>query len=310
MVANRDFILAFTFPLRLEYMTGWQALLLFLALAAPIVLLGIRSLAGLGPVRRWVALGVRIVVLLLVVLIISGVRWQRENKIVEVMALRDISQSVSNVQNYPGKTLQTSIEDYLREVSGTKHKPADDRIGVISFHSSALIDAIPNTTLALDARAIRDAGNGTDTASAIQLALATLSKDAMHRLLLIWDGNATMGDLDTALSAAASQHVPIDVMPLDYDIKNEVMVDRFIAPTWKRENEPFTIEVILRSTNTTPVTGKLTVLQNNQPMDLDPQTPGVQGARVVTLQPGRNVERISVPALSGSNVIHQFRATF
>ena len=89
--------------------------------------------------------------------------------------------------------------------------------------------------------------NGTDVASAIQLGLATMGKDAMHRLLLIWDGNPTTGDLDAAIAAAAAQHVPIDVMPLDYDVQNEVLVERFVAPTWKRENEPFTIEVFLRS---------------------------------------------------------------
>src|SRR5262249_33093148 len=156
-------------------------------------------------------------VLLVLVLIIAGVRWQRENKVVEVIALRDISESVSNVKNFPDKTLQASIEDYLRQVADPKHKPADDRIGVISLHSSALIDAIPNTTLALDARAIRDSGRGTDAASAIQLALATMSKEAMHRLLLMWDGNATSGDLESALNAAAAQHIPIDVMPLRYN---------------------------------------------------------------------------------------------
>ena len=280
------------------------------ALAVPIVLLGVRSLAGLGPVRRWVALGIRLLVLLLLVLIIGGARWQRENKVVEVMVLRDISESSANVQQFPDATLQSSIEKYLQHASDSQHKPGDDRIGLISFHSTSVIDAMPNSTLALDARAIRDAGHGTDAAAAIQLGLATMNKDAMHRLLLIWDGNQTSGDLDAALTAAAAQHVPIDVMPLDYDVKNEVLVERFIAPTWKRENEPFTIEVFLRSQNNKPVTGKLTVLHNNQPMDLDPATPGIQTTRTVTLPPGPHVERVTVPPLLGSDVIHQFHATF
>jgi uncharacterized membrane protein len=304
--------LALTWPLRLEYMPGWQASLLFAALALPIVLMGLRSLAGLGPVRRWVAIGMRLLVLLLLILIIGGVRWQRENKIVEVMVLRDISESVTNVRNYPGKTLQSSIEKYLTDATAAEDKKPDDRIGLISFHTTPLIDAIPNTSLALDARAIRETGRGTDVASAIQLALATMGKDSMHRLVLMWDGNSTTGDLDAAVDAAASQHVPIDVMPLDYNVKNEVLVDRFIAPTWKRENEPFTIDVILRSTNPGPVTGKLTVLHNDQPMDLDPNTAGIQSTRTVTLkpEPTRNVEHVYVPPLEGSGAIHQFRATF
>ncbi|HVT88987.1 MAG TPA: hypothetical protein VHD56_09055 [Tepidisphaeraceae bacterium] len=302
-------ILSFIWPLRLEYLNWWQATLLFFGIALPIVWLAVRSLAGLGPVRRWVALGARLLVLLLLVLIIAGTRWQRENKIAEVMVLRDISESVNNVRGHPDKSLQAALNAYLRAASDAAHKPADDRIGQISFHSQALIDALPNTTLNLDEQAIRENGHGTDISAAIQLGLASMSKDSMHRMLLISDGNMTDGDLDAATAAAAAQHVPIDVMPLNYDLKDEVLVERFVAPTWKRENEPFTIEVILRATNP-PVTGKLTVLHNNQAMDMDPNTPGIQPARTVTLKGPRNVERVTVPPLEGGNVIHQFHAVF
>ncbi len=301
--------LAVWFPLRLEYLTPLQALGLFAALAIPVTLLAVRSLAGLGPVRRWVALGVRLLVLLLLVLILAGVRWQRTNTVLEVMVLRDISQSTQQGRDFPGKSLQTSLDDFLTEATGAdKDKKPADRIGVISFHNRALIDALPNISLRLDAKAIRDAGNGTDVASAINLALATMNRDAMHRLMLVWDGNATEGDIDNAISAAVAQRVPIDVIPLSYDVKNEVMVERFVAPTWKRENEPYTIEVVLRSTNPLPVTGRLTVRHNEQLMDLDPYTEGNQATRVVTLDPGLNVQRVRVAAQSAG--VHQFRATF
>jgi uncharacterized membrane protein len=302
-------ILAIVWPLKFEYLRGWQALALFAVLAVPILWLGIRSLAGLGPVRKWVAIGARLLVLLLFILIIAGARWQRENKKLEVIVLRDISESTNLVRSFPGKSLAGSVEDYLRAVSDSKTKPSEDLIGVISFQENALIDAVPSERLALDARALRPPGRGTDVASAIQLALATLRRDAMHRMLLIWDGNQTTGDLETALAAAASQKVPIDVMPLKYDVSNEVLVDRFVAPTWKRENDPFTIEIILRSTNALPTTGKLTVLHNDRPMDLDPTQDGVQATRVVTLQSGRNVERVTVPPLEDAGV-HTFHATF
>jgi hypothetical protein len=89
-------------PLSFEYMRWWQAGLLFLGLSLPVTLLAIRSLAGLGPVRRWVALGVRLAVLLVAVLIIAGARWQRQNKDVEVIVMRDVSLSTRNVADYPG----------------------------------------------------------------------------------------------------------------------------------------------------------------------------------------------------------------
>jgi uncharacterized membrane protein len=293
-----------------EYLSLAQAALLFALLATPIVLLGIRSLAGLGPVRRWVALGVRLVVLLLLVLILAGVRFDRRNEDVEVLVLRDTSRSAQLVKLPAGTTLEQQVNRYLEAASDDERgKRPSDRIGVIGFADEPFLEALPNETLQLDARAIRGDGDGTNVASAIQLALATLKRDAMHRLVLVWDGNATAGDLDAALAAAASARVPIDVLPVEYDVQNEVLVDRFIAPAWKRENEPFTIEVILRSTNLGDVSGLLTVFHQDLPMDLDPEAAGVQSTRRVTLRPGRNVERVRVPALSSAGV-HQFRAVF
>jgi uncharacterized membrane protein len=301
-------ILAFTWPIHLEYFSGWDALGFFALLAIPIVWLGIRSLAGLGRVRKWVAIGIRLLVLLVMILILGGIRIQRRATNLEVMVLRDISQSTANVNDYPGQTLQSSLDQYLTTIS-QKDKPPDDKIGQISFQNSAMIDALPNTHLSLESHAIRNPGTGTDTASAIQLGLATLRPDAMHRMLLIWDGNATQGDTAAAVAAAVAQHVPIDVMPLHYDVQHEVLMDRFVAPTWKRENEPFTLDIILKSTNSYPVTGKLTVLHQGVPMDLDPAAPGVQPTMPVALQAGLNPFHIKVPALQ-SRGVHQFHASF
>src|SRR5688572_12323510 len=90
-------LLGFTFPLRLEYLSWPEALGLFTVVALPIVVLGILSLNGLGSVRKWVAIGIRLAVVLLFVLIIGGARWQRTNKDLEVIVLRDISESTAQV---------------------------------------------------------------------------------------------------------------------------------------------------------------------------------------------------------------------
>jgi uncharacterized membrane protein len=303
--------LGFTWPISLEYFSGPKALGLFVLLGLPIVWLGMRSLAGLGKVRQWVAIGVRLAVLLLMILILGGIRVQRQATDVEVMVLRDISQSTANVDNYPGKTLQTSIDDYLLAEANNPNntRKPDDKIGQISFQNDVRIDALPSTHLSLESHSIRDPGSGTDIAAAIQLGLATLQPDSMHRLVLISDGNPTQGDTDAAVDAAIAQHVPIDVMPMHYDVQHEVLMDKFVAPTWKRENEPFTLDIILKSTNSYPVTGKLTVLHQGVPMDLDPMTPGIQPTLAVTLQPGLNPFHIKVPALK-SRGVHQFHASF
>ncbi len=304
-------LLPLGFLIDLEYMPSWKAALIFAALGTPIVWLGMRSLAGLGSVRKWVAIAIRLLVLLMLVMILAGARWNRMHKDVQVMVVRDNSQSTQHVRGFPGRNLDESIEDYLRTAADPKHKlHKDDRIGVISFDRTPLIDSMPNTTLLLDARAIRDKGNATDIASAIQLALATFQKDAMRRILLVTDGNQTTGDLEGALAAAVSQQVPIDVMKLSYNVNNEVLIDRLAAPSWKRESDAFDIFVSLISTNTEPVTGTLTVREENQILDqrkitLEPGTINADGK----LEPRKHVERVRVPALKSSGV-RRFKSTF
>jgi len=304
-------LLPLGFLIDLEFMPFWKAALIFAALAIPIIWLGMRSLAGMGPVRKWVAIAIRLLVLLMLVLILAGARWNRMHKDVQVMVVRDNSQSTMHVRGYPGRNLDESIEDYLRAASDPRHKiHRDDRIGVISFDRTPLIDSMPNTTLLLDARAIRDKGNATDIASAIQLALATFQKDAMRRILLITDGNQTAGDLEGALTAAVSQNVPIDVMKLSYNVNNEVLIDRLSAPSWKRESDAFDIFVSLLSTNTEPVTGTLTVLEESQRLEqrritLEPATINADGK----LEPRKHVERVRVPALKSSGV-RRFKSVF
>jgi uncharacterized membrane protein len=293
--------------LRLEIFSPWVALALFAGLGGIIVLLGIKSLAGLGPVRKWVAIGIRLAVLLLVILILGDIKWVRRNTNVDLMIVRDISRSTDLVRDFPGKFLQSDIDQYLRDSTDDRHsvsRTKADKVGEISFNERAFIDVIPSEKpLSLEARAVRGPGTGTNAAAAIELGLASMDSDAMHRLLLIWDGNDTAGELSAALADAASQHVPIDVMPLHYNVEHEVMVDKFIAPNSRQEGQPFNIEVHLTNTNKFDVEGNLSVTDNG---NLIPLKDGKTTERIA-LKPGPNVHRIQVPPQTEG--VHQFKAT-
>ncbi|MDB5294116.1 MAG: von Willebrand factor type, partial [Phycisphaerales bacterium] len=310
-------------PLELQHFPWWVALLAFAGLGGLVVFLGLWSLAGLGPARKWTAIAVRLCVILLLLLILGGARWERKHEDLEVMVLNDASASIDNVIDYPGKgkdaaSVQQALDRYYRAASAPgadKAKKGNDRIGLVSFRHYARVDAMPNTDLRLDARGTWSGRPdvGTDVAAAIQLGLVTLSPDAMHRMLLATDGNANLGDLDAALKLAQDQKVPIDVMPLRYDVRNDVLVDRFSAPEWKRENEPFDLRVALRSTNAVPVSGVLRVKHllagGEEDLDMDPSTAKVDATRRVTLQPGLNAETVRVPPQQSAGV-HRFRAVF
>ncbi len=198
--------------LRLEYMSLWQAAALFGALAVPVTLLALRSLAGLGPVRRWVALGARLLVLAVIVLILAGLQAERENKLVEVLILRDVSDSArSAVDPATGETVRGRVDEYVRSLfaAGDSAREADDRVGIISFDSEAYVDQMPaNRPQQAAAQALSNRTPGTDPGAAIELGRASFSPDARKRLLLIWDGNQTEGDLDQAVDRARQEKHP------------------------------------------------------------------------------------------------------
>lgn len=282
-------------PLRLDYLPDWGVITLFIVLAIPVIQLGRATIRWQGPGRGWTTVGVRLAAIWVLVLLIGGARWERQNRDVEVIVLRDVSASVASVPHAPGASLIDAEDEYLKTAAEKRRR--GDRIGVISFDHRARIDALPDTKLKLGARsAPSDAG--TNIASAIQLALATFRGDAMRRLVLISDGNATQGDLTTALDGAAGAGVTVDVVPLRYSIDNDVMVDRLIAPTLRRETDTITLQAVLRSMNRGRVDGRLSISDR-----------GVQLACVpVRLEPGVTSTTVKLPPLCCG--VHSLSASF
>ena len=171
----------------------------------------------------------RLAVLLLFVLIIGGARWQRQNKDLEVhRPARHQRIDGAGPRVTRGKTLQESIDEWLRYLADEKNgKPRTDRMGVIASTTRRSIDAMPNIRPTLDARAdprrrqrhqhrlgdparAGDVRQGRDAPAAARCS----------------DGNATIGDCEAAINAAVAAGVQIDVVPLRYNVQNEVVVER------------------------------------------------------------------------------------
>ncbi len=300
----------------LERLTWVQAGLIWLALAVPTVWLARKALEPLGPRRRWIAVGARLVVLALAVLILAGLRAERDNDLVEVMVVRDVSASARQaVDETQGRGVSRQVSEWVASVSVEEAgKEPDDRVGIVSFDAAAYVDQMPNDrpqAIGTVASAVGRGQTGTDVAEALNLALSTFSPDSRRRLLLVWDGNATEGDLEAAISQAKQANVPIDVMPLEWSAGAEVYLEDLYAPTWRREGEPFTLEIILTNTSAFETRGTLRVEQEGRPLDLSPSESGVQPGRTVVLSPGRNKELVIVDPLPGERAnVRRFRATF
>jgi uncharacterized membrane protein len=248
--------------------------------------MGRRSLSGLGPVTRWCALGVRLLVIAMLLCVLAEPQWRREAKDVAVTVVVDSSDSIPTVRQ---QELEAFIAESVRAQEGR-----EDRLGVVTTAKDAYVQALPSRLTRQLERQHIGVSDGTNLAGGVRLALAVKPNDAAYRIVVASDGNQTLGNLLQAAEAAKALGVPIDVLPMRYKYDSEVLVDRLVAPASAREGETLNLRVVLQAT--APTRGRLTILMNGSPVDIDPDSEGF--AAMVDLRTGQNVLSVPVKALS------------
>lgn len=257
-----------------------------LLLAAPIVWLGMRSLSSLDTVRRWTAIGIRLAVLLVLTLMLAGLQAVRTHEDLTVIAVLDQSESVRRYarppeapkvatvspqkSNEPPPTIEQWQREYLRRAGADRR--TSDRFGLITYDDRPSVRAAPSDLVDLDPGTITQPVEGTDTASAIRTAIAMFPADSGARILLSSDLNDTSGDTLAAAREAAAAGIPIDVLPLNYRVENEIVVDGLYAPTEAREGQAAPLRVVLRATE--PSSGLLQLRHDGDVIDLNGDAPG------------------------------------
>lgn len=255
-------------------------LLWLLLLAAPIVWLGMRSLATLEPHRRYTAIALRLAVLLVLVLMLAGLQAVRTHGDLTTIAVVDQSESVrrfgqppASFPSGPGSTVETWIADYLQRAAADRRQ--NDRFGMVTFDGRSSVRSLPSEAVTLDPGAIERPIEGTDVAAGIRSAMALYPPDTGSRMLLVSDGNSTAGDGDVLAAAreAAAANIPIDVVPVRFRVGEEVMVEALYAPTEAREGQTIPLRVVLRAT--APSAGAVQLLHDGEPVDLNGRAEGV-----------------------------------
>lgn len=272
---------------------GW--LLLIPVLGVLSAWWGRKSLAGLGPVSRWVALTVRLLVIALLSGALAEPEWRKVSKDVAVTVVMDASQSV------PGEA-QSAADRWVEAAAQTKQK--DDRLGIVTIAKDAYVQSLPSKLNTLVERQHIGATDGTNLAGGVRLGMAVAPEDAANRLLLISDGNETAGSLLQQAEAARAAGIPIDVLPVTYSYPTEVIVDRVVAPSAAREFETVNVRVVLNATR--PTQGRLSITQNGEALDLDPDSPSL--GQLVDLKAGANVFSVPIPGVRRGP--QDFRAIF
>ncbi len=260
-----------------------------LLLAVPMLWLGWRSLTTLEPGRRWTAIGIRLAGLVLLVMILSGLELVQRHAELTVVAVVDQSESVQRFFNPPmqGTTsepvsVQRWAQQFLQQAQAERRP--DDRLGLITFDGRPAVRTLPSIHPLEDQGAAQNPLDGTDTAAALRLAMAMFPADSSRRIVLFWDGNDTVndqvggqGNVMSAVNEARAAGIPIDVVPLDYRLDREVMVESVISPTEARRGQTVALRVVLSATQ--PAEGMLFLRMDGEPIDLAPGQAGM-GAEI------------------------------
>jgi len=275
---------------------GW---LLLALIAVPLALLALRAAAGLDPVRRVTAITVRALLIAAIAAALAGPRIVRVRDDLSVVALVDVSASVRRLAG--ARTTGPETDAIIRRAAtwfqqAIADRRPTDRAGIVAFDGLAAAAATPTRGAVLDDRLDLRLATGTDVAAAIRLGLAMLPPDAAGRLVLLSDGNQTLGDAVAAAEEAAggaeAAGVAIDVVPMPYRVDGELLVQRLEAPTTARPGQVVTLRVVLRpaQADDRPVDARLLVRHEGALLDLDPETPGP--GTVLRVPPGTSVHLV------------------
>jgi uncharacterized membrane protein len=272
--------------------------LLLLALLPLLVVFSFRSLAGLGPVRRWIAIGMRCLVVGCMVLALAGARWTQKTDALSVVFAVDRSRSIPRPQQLEEFKFLKNAREEMREEK--------DRLGVIAFDGTAAVEQLPMNELAIEQISEPLDADQTNLAGAMRMALALFTDEAARRLVVLSDGNENVGAALEEADQYAAAGVPVDVVPIRYHHGDEVVFERLSAPPTAKAEETINLQMVLRSQSEHPVSGKILLYHNEHLVDLDPESPGA-GYSVV-LDPGPNRLQRAVPLRAAG--AHRFRAVF
>ncbi|KKK86955.1 hypothetical protein LCGC14_2758060, partial [marine sediment metagenome] len=150
----------------------------------------------------------------------------------------------------------------------------------------------------------------TNLAGAMRLAQASFPEDAAKRIVIVSDGNENLGDALKQAQAVSGSGLGIDVVPVRYSTRSEVVVERLTMPSDVRRGQRFDMKVVVSNTtaadpgdeNAGEITGTLVVSQltGDEPIEIS--------RAQVTLPPGKKV--FTVPQEIDDSSFYTYEARF
>ncbi|XZE52744.1 VWA domain-containing protein [Planctomycetaceae bacterium SH139] len=265
---------------------GWEHpwFLLLLGLLPLLWWTSFRSLAGLGSLRRILALLLRSVVVIGVVLALAGIQLVWTSDRISVVYLLDQSESI------PTAKRQLMLDYVIKSVARHRNERREDKAGIIVFGREATIeippfdDQIPSLSRLESYLGRTDA---TNLEAALKLAQAAMPADTSRRIVIVSDGNENLGSARQLVARLADAGIGIDVVPVPLTADAEVLLEKIDLPSDIRKGQPFEARIVLNNYavegRESPVRGRLRVTQS---LGNDTQ---LLSEEAIELVPGKNV---------------------
>lgn len=230
-----------------------------LALLAIPLLIGLRVRAPLreDKFKRVAGTAFRCLSLGAVVVALAGPLEGSYSNHTDVLFALDVSRSVDR------RTGNAALEFVNHAFA---EKDPETRMGLVVFGADAAAETLLSRTPALIEQISLDVRrDGTDIEQALEVAIGGFDADGDRRVVLLSDGRENQGHALSAAAIARSVGVEINTIALrKTTASDDILVERLTAPPWVRQQEPFEVEVQLRSSRATPA--NLTILRNGTPI--------------------------------------------
>jgi uncharacterized membrane protein len=219
----------------------WPHLLGLLALVIVfLVVVGRRSLSGMGRWRWLAALVLRAMVVTLLILALADLQKREKSDKLTVLYLLDQSLSIPEGQRDAMRQFTNA------SVKQHRNKEKEDRAGVIVFGRDAEVELPPVDfdygIARIESQLDRNYSN---LEGALQKAMSLFPPDTAKRIVIVTDGNENVGNALRQARGMASAGVSIDVLPVPLAPRSEVAVDKVVLPPDVRRDQPFEMRVVV-----------------------------------------------------------------
>jgi len=265
--------------------------LLLVCIVPAFFLLRILSLTDLSLAQQILQATLRSLVVAGFALALARPSWITEQSKVATVVLVDVSDSVSDKQ----------LDAARKYVDALDAATGDGNLQLITFAEQALVaHADDGKPLSSGIKRHAGAGAGTDTQSAMQLAYGLYPEGFLPRMVIVSDGNQTVGDVAVEGYRAKELGVKVSWRTFDQDKTSEIRVVGLTTPDDLKVGQPFEVTAEVWSTEKQTATLSLTQDDFANPLE---------GSKRVDLREGKNLVKFKSDAKRAGATTYRVQLT-